>query len=273
MQVRSLHIGSREFFDPRYGPGLLNTVSCADDARRFAEVALARRFESVDQLVGVAATVASVKASIERSAAELSAGDYFILTFSGHGLAVYVNDRLIVTWCFFDDDLRRDELATLLARFNPGVRILVVANCCYSSAGIEPVEGERLLTLLPEDVMITAHKYISLAEDGGDVLRFYDGAVEPWNAALAFFENSAAHIIEIASCGPKERAVDGNDPWNPTPFVAELLQEIRGDHYIGLQGFMDDLTVRCTARTLPSPRHRAYAPRDAAFEGLGPFRS
>ena len=67
----------------------------------------------------------------------LSSGDFFFLTYSGHGGQVpdvtgEEADKQDETWCLYDGQLIDDELYLELSRFAAGVRILVLSDSCHS---------------------------------------------------------------------------------------------------------------------------------------------
>jgi hypothetical protein len=69
----------------------------------------------------------------------LAKGDFFFLTFSGHGGQVNdvsgeEPDKLDETWCLYDGQLIDDELYMELGNFATGVRILVLSDSCHSGS-------------------------------------------------------------------------------------------------------------------------------------------
>jgi hypothetical protein len=82
-------------------------------------------------------TRAAVLAALRTAAKALKSGDYFFLTYSGHGGQVADvsgddADKQDETWCLFDGQLIDDELYVELSRFAKGVRILVLSDSCHS---------------------------------------------------------------------------------------------------------------------------------------------
>jgi hypothetical protein len=74
---------------------------------------------------------------VRNAAKTLSKGDFFFLTFSGHGGQVRdadgdEPDRKDETWCLYDGQLVDDELYVELGRFAAGVRVLVLSDSCHS---------------------------------------------------------------------------------------------------------------------------------------------
>lgn len=150
----SLHIGLNKIDPDHYGSsGQL--FGCHADAQDMAALAQAQGFERSDILLDEQATRATVKAAIEAAAAELTAGDLFLLTYSGHGsqvpdrnqdeLEIQPFDFKDETWCLFDAQLIDDELYALWGRFGPGVRILLLSDSCHSGT---------IAKELPEDMRV-----------------------------------------------------------------------------------------------------------------------
>ena len=123
--------------DPNhYGgwPGTLN--ACEADAQDMSAIAKSCQFK-VKTLLTREATRDNFTREIERAARELSAGDIFILSYSGHGgqvpdLSGEEPDDMDETWCLYDSELLDDELNMLLAKFSKGVRVLVLSDSCHS---------------------------------------------------------------------------------------------------------------------------------------------
>lgn len=74
--------------------------------------------------------------------------DIVLVTFSGHGALVADEaddsdevDNLEHAWCLHDGMLVDDELTAALARFQSGVRVVLVVDCDYGGTG---VKGEQL---------------------------------------------------------------------------------------------------------------------------------
>jgi hypothetical protein len=132
----SINVAAGAVSSFRWGTRLRPLAYADVDARAFADLATARAFDSV-VLSGPQARFDVVHRSIASAAATLGAGDTFILTFSGHGLAGQRRGLVQQSWCLFDDPLMRfgnEGLDALLARFAEDVRVLVVSNCCHSGA-------------------------------------------------------------------------------------------------------------------------------------------
>jgi hypothetical protein len=138
---RSLHIGLNRVDSTKYVDdqghgwhGLLST--CETDARDMA--ALAESVGTVPAtLLGADATAARILRAFRSATRASSAGDFFLLSFSGHGgrmpdLTGDESDRVDETWVTYDRQLLDDEIFLELSRFAAGVRVLIVSDSCFS---------------------------------------------------------------------------------------------------------------------------------------------
>lgn len=134
---RSLHIGLNSV-DPASYEGWSGPLdACEADARDLTALARQEGFAASVTLLTKEATRARVLAELARAVAAAKPGDLFVLSFSGHGGQVRDLNRdeidgLDETWCLFDGQLVDDELYLELARFVPGVRVLVLSDSCHS---------------------------------------------------------------------------------------------------------------------------------------------
>ena len=111
-------------------------MGCANDAHDMQAIAKSQGFETT-VLMTEEATAENVIAAIRAASERLSAGDIFMLTYAGHGGQVLDRsgdeaDREDETWCLYDRHLLDDELYSLYADFDPGVRILIFSDSCHS---------------------------------------------------------------------------------------------------------------------------------------------
>lgn len=133
----SLHIGINMIDKTHYGwDGPI--PCCENDADTIRDIANQQGFET-RQLKTREATREAVKSAILEDAGKLSAGDFFLLSYSGHGGQIPDKSsdetdrkKMDDTWCLFDGQMLDDELNQLLAEFRRGVRVLVLSDSCYS---------------------------------------------------------------------------------------------------------------------------------------------
>jgi hypothetical protein len=165
----SLHIGVNHVNPEHYGgdwDGKLD--ACENDCDDMHTIAQQQGFRA-RALKSEKATRETVTGAIREAAAELGAGDFFFLSYSGHGGTIPdvdgdEADHVDETWCLYDGELLDDELGILWADFAEGVRILVVSDSCHSgtmlksvnlrSAGrvVEPDEAFERCRAMPREV-------------------------------------------------------------------------------------------------------------------------
>jgi hypothetical protein len=150
-QVRkgmSLHVGINHYDSKAYGRKgqvLLNLPSCHHDAKAKKKIAEHFGYEQSILLLNEDATAEKVLAGIDDAADSLENGDIFFLSFSGHGTRVPdrngdEDDGYDEAWCLYDRTIVDDELFEKWKSFRPGVRILVIADCCNSGTSIKNPE-------------------------------------------------------------------------------------------------------------------------------------
>ncbi|MFG3497306.1 caspase family protein [Streptomyces sp. NPDC047928] len=139
----SLHIGLDTVDPHRYDGWDGKLLACENDARDMASLARDAGFADT-VLLTRDGTVDNVTAELRAAAKRLESGDVLLLTYSGHGGQVPNEtgpddepDDLDETLVLYDRQFLDDELNAELARFAPGVRILVLLDCCHSGSGIE----------------------------------------------------------------------------------------------------------------------------------------
>lgn len=131
----SVHVGVNRVNAP--GISVPDLRGCENDARAMYDIAHASGFISPGPILSEEATFDRVITEIESAAAQLSDGDIFLFTFSGHGTrhgtddidevdykdeCLVLHDRILV-----DNVFRRQ----LWPKFKAGVRVLAISDSCY----------------------------------------------------------------------------------------------------------------------------------------------
>lgn len=209
-----------------------------NDAREMCNIAVSRNFEDVTLLRGAEATFERVVGEISRAAAgpnRLTAGDIFLFTFAGHGSRIpdqggeesltgepdgkdeslVLFDRLLL-----DDHLRR----VLWPMFEPGVRIVGVADCCHSGSVLHAIPGDPAADVVvqptgggaagPTGGVVVASSLAGLGPHGGTPRRGVPAAGERFSAGVG---DEAAAADEWAgeegfvSVFPADRGLDDHE--------------------------------------------------------------
>lgn len=132
----ALTIGLNAVDPKHYGGWSGDLNACEADANDMAEIAKLNNFQ-VKTLLTKNASRANVIDEFTKAASTLKPGDFFMLSYSGHGGQIPdVNgdevDDLDETWCLYDGELIDDELNAQFAKFAEGVRVLVFSDSCHS---------------------------------------------------------------------------------------------------------------------------------------------
>ena len=239
----SLNIGLNSVNPSHYGGWSGDLAACEFDAKDMAALATGRGIKATP-LLTKNATRAKVLAALRAAAKALVKGDFFLLTYSGHGGQVpdvsgEEADKLDETWCLYDAQLIDDELYLELGKFAAGVRILVLSDSCHSGTVVRagPPAGTALppqmrSKMMPPSVAMRtyeAHKpfYDKLQQDAAKVEG--DARVEP-DEVLATLTVSTrltkiatrfkARAILISGCQDNQSSYDGE---HNGAFTARLL--------------------------------------------------
>ncbi|MEV5973414.1 caspase family protein [Streptomyces sp. NPDC051921] len=205
----SLHVGLNRVDPDRYGGWDGTLVACENDARDMARLARAAGFSDT-VLLTEEGTVDRITAELRAAAERLAAGDILLFTYSGHGGQVpnvtgddNEPDRRDETLVFYDRQFLDDELHQEFLRFDSGVRIFDLADCCHSGTNIElpgaPAVSGRFV---PEP------KQIELYEQDRD---FYDDLQRSLaKAATPSGNGHGPPVILVSACQDNQVAADGD---------------------------------------------------------------
>jgi hypothetical protein len=228
---RSIHIGINEVDPAEYHdnrPAAL--AGCENDA--LALVALAKQAGFRPRsLLGADATSERIVEVLREHADLLEDGDHLLVTYAGHGGYVLdvggdESDSQDETWVLYDRQFLDDEIKAELARFRPGVRILVLSDSCHSGSVIRDVlpadagaaEPPRLRTM--PDVLCRADS-ASRAETYARAKAEVAGVPEP-----------PAAVVLMAACQDDEEAqeIDGHGVFTSAVVDVWAGGSFTGDH-------------------------------------------
>jgi hypothetical protein len=230
----SLHIGLNSVNPAHYGGWSGPLSACEFDAKDMAALASGRGIKPTI-LLTKDGTRAKALAALRAAAKALVKGDFFFLTYSGHGGQVpdvsgEEADKLDETWCLYDGQLIDDELYAELGKFAAGVRILVLSDSCHSGtvvragppvAGAATIAPELRSKMMPPSVAMRtyeAHKafYDKLQQDVAKASK--DVQVDPDEALAAVAVSTrltkiakrfTARAILISGCQDNQSSYDG----------------------------------------------------------------
>lgn len=248
----SLHIGLNRLDFEKYGSWDGRAHASLNNAWQLAKVARYQGFEDVRLLLNEEATKSNVTNSIEHAAECLEKGDLYFLNFSGHGaqeedLSDDEPDLLDEGWCLYDGVLIDDVLFELWKKFQPGVRILVVADCCHSGESIlngRAVDPKIAWRIKQKRIESAKQKQIAQANELRATVRLL----------------SACRNDQYARSGPYHS-------W----YTARLLEVWnRGEFKKSYAEFHRKIQETQVRKQLP--QHLVIGPENPVFEAQSPFR-
>jgi hypothetical protein len=227
----SLHAGLNAVSAAAYGGWDGPLAACEFDANDMAAIAKSKGMKST-VLLTKKATRSNVLSGIRDAAKALKAGDFFLLTYSGHGGQVpdvsgEEADKQDETWCLYDGQLIDDELYFELSRFAPGVRILVLSDSCHSGtvtrAGPPPLATthQRPKLMPPAVAMRTYREHqafydklqLDLVKAAGKATVDPDAALAQVAASgrlAAIVKKFNPAVVLISGCQDNQTSMDGD---------------------------------------------------------------
>lgn len=147
-----------------------------------AELAEGQGFCSPVRLLGAAASRSRVLAAIEGTAAVSRPGDLVLLTFSGHGgrKACDASGASSSVWVLADGSLWDAEMHEALAAFRPGVRVLVISDCC--NGGVPTCESAGRSRVSASVLVLAACQADRHADGGGMAGHFTTVLLDTWRS-------------------------------------------------------------------------------------------
>jgi hypothetical protein len=259
-QAISIHLGLNAVDAHVYRGWSGPLRGCQNDARAMQAIADARGFTS-RLLLGADATCPNLFAAMDRAAADLSAGDLLLLTYSGHGASLPDRsgdepDQRDEAWCLHDGLLLDDEIHHRLCTFAAGVRVLVVSDSCFSGSvtrddQTKPTARVRRPAALRNGSAATPDRRAPGARVRA-VLRANADEYAARKAAVAATQalEPAAGIILLAACKDRQTAHDGE---LHGLFTAALLATWNGGAFAGgHDAFLAAIWTRVEAAQTPT---------------------
>jgi hypothetical protein len=244
----SVHVGVNETA-PEFG--MTSLGGCVHDAEAMREVALAHNFDARPVLRNDTATLANVKQEIVAAANRLNKdkNGVFLFTFAGHGSktgisptlgeddgqdeTILLSDAIVI-----DDYIRR----VLWSKFDAGVRVLAIADCCHGGSALFAINLRTLLDSVGSFFGSVARtvtgafsarpvrrkpRIREFTDD--DARRINNTNLGQTNSAIIRAELASegkepqATLLTLAGCNDFEDAQDGDDHGAFTKAMLEVL--------------------------------------------------
>ncbi len=250
----SLHIGLNAVSAAAYGGWDGPLAACEFDANDMADIAKSKEMKST-VLLTKKATRSNVLAAMRATAKALKKGDFFFLTYSGHGGQVRdvtgdEPDKQDETWCLYDGQLIDDELYFELSRFAAGVRILVLSDSCHSGTVTRdrpppPATAHQRPKLMPPAVAMRTYRehhafydklQLDLAKAAGKAAVDPDTALANVAASgrlTAIVKKFKPAVVLISGCQDNQTSMDGD---HNGAFTEQLLRVWSEGRFTGNYG-------------------------------------
>jgi hypothetical protein len=204
----SRHFGLNSVNPASYGGWPGNLIACCADATDLAALFARAGFDS-QAIFDQDATLARMRDELAAAACACTAGDWFVLTYSGHGSqrdSSYSLSVQVESLCLYDHLLEDYWLRSYLSRFVAGVNVMIILDSCFSGgmdksgrrirvAPLYVTRGRALPSaapraFLPANIaLLTACDSDETAEDGEDngaytetLLATMTGGAQTWSA-------------------------------------------------------------------------------------------
>ena len=280
----SLHIGINQVDATHYKKsetegwdGALK--GCEADALVMEAIANQQGFET-NLLLTQQATRIAVLQAIENAAKMLEAGDYFLITYSGHGGQVLDiskderkdNDLLggkkdikDETWCLYDAQLLDDELQRLWAAFKKDVCILLFSDSCHSGTVVRDFFNP--LPVPPQGMMDrTAPK------DSFDFTYiFHKQLYDKLQGPKENRPKIVAQVISFAACQDQQLSREDQSKENPGGLFTKSVQKIwTSKNFSNYKSFFEAIEKDMTT-LVQTPKYLAIGSNVSSFEEQPPF--
>ena len=254
-----------------------------NDADAMQEIAAQQGYQKTTVIFDTRATSQVVINEIRIAADTLQSGDSFLLTYSGHGSqtwdnsgdepsneptskALYGTGGKDETLCLYDRQFKDDELNYWLGQFKPGVRIVVISDCCHAGSNIKNLE-ETAVDPLPA-------KGISLDETQVIIAKNQSVYDKTWRSNDFLLPNSRpnASIILLAACQDTEQANATHDPGGYSVFTEKLLAVWDNGNFDGnYRQFLEAIGAQIPAHFYQTPNYLTGGQANPDFENQKPF--
>lgn len=261
----SLHIGLNLVDPAHYNGWNGQLAACEFDAKDMAAIAQKQGIADRTVLLTKQATSAAVTQAIQNAAKKLAKGDFFLLTYSGHGGQVPDTnrdeaDRMDETWVLYDRQLVDDELHQLYSKFKKGVRIFVLSDSCHSGTVVRatpPWEAPQpAIRAMPGSICQATYRKNKATYDG----------IQKANAAAEATELKAT-VLLISGCQDNQVSLDGVR----NGLFTETMKKVwsNGKFKFGYRRFRDTIVAKMPATQ--TPNYFVVGAANAAFENQTPF--
>lgn len=264
----SLHIGLNRI-DPQHYGSDYPLVACINDAKDMLKIARQKGFEESYILTNEKGTYENVVTHIKGAAKKLKSGDFFFITYSGHGAFVPDKDKdepdgNDETWCLYNRMILDDELASLWAKFKSGVRILMLSDSCHSGTVSRTMRADGTY----EDPVPDEKN--RLMKEGHTVYKNFKSLYEnsmPEAVNSTTKNNTKATVILLSGCQDNQTSLDGD---KNGLFTENLLKVYNKGKFNGNYAELRKSLLKLMPAN-QTPNFSLIGKRNIAFETSRPF--
>lgn len=288
----SLSIGLNSVDPKAYNGEWDGALACCEkDARDINKLAVTLNYDKTKVLLTKNATRANVLSAIKDAARALTAGDYYLLYYSGHGGQVTdmnndEEDNSDETWCLYDGELLDDEIYACLADFRPGVRIYVLSDSCHSGtvtkasvrkSSVMYHERRNLIKSMPATVGIESEQkrkkfYAKIQKDIAKKMNSRKaGPAEGAVLDVAEYQWAIKASVKLLSgCQDNQESGASPDPYHNSDFTDRLLITWSGGKF---NSNYEKFHAKIIAQMPPhqTPNVFVLGPEDPEFDRQAPF--
>lgn len=283
----SLHIGVNRVDQSHY-LGLEELKAAVNDAKDYQTIAKEIfGYQKTGLLLDEQASTHNVKSHLLAAADQLSPGDIFFLSYSGHGglvedphFRIKGDEPYDQTWCLYDRQLLDDELYEAFKKFKPGVRILVISDSCHSGsvtrevtarstsaeASLAQQENEfttKLADFLRESDLRSKEVPTDLARRINSRQADLYSTLQDKYKKNSKTEDIGASVRLFAACQDNQITFDGKDNGRFTSVIKDIIYSGEWQELTSTQQFIERLRK---AYAFPTPNFYSYGADNLDFD-------
>jgi hypothetical protein len=265
-------------------PHVAPLTGCDNAAKAMAEIAEQREFSAARVLIDDKATHDAVVDWWKEANHHAVSGDLVFFSFAGHGDSVRIgrNQPAEQTMAFWNKEMADRELLEILSRFRRGVRVVIVADSCFSG-GLVDLDQPTFARAMRSGGMLSAlgggasSDIESLAEKHGKafssrVRAFVDKRERDLTKVVA-------DVLLIASSPKALKSPAGEEGALFSPFSDSLRQAWKahhnGDFADGYRGLFEATKEVASKSPLASQNHPEFVDKlvkTESFVKQAPFK-
>lgn len=288
----SLHIGVNAVDPTHYKLNMQEgwegkLKGCEADAKKMRDIAIKNNFKA-SLLTTAQATTEAVTTAIKKAADTLEKGDYFLISYSGHGGQVLdtskderkdndliggKKDTTDETWCLYDRQLLDDELQQLWATFKEGVCILFFSDSCHSGTSLRGDLQNLFLPPKPTKIQDRVAPKSVFTDNFTDNYTYMDN-LELYTSLQGPEERPeiVANIISFAACQDDQIAREDQSEESPGGlFTKSVIKTLEAGEFTDYASFFERIEADMADLT-QTPKFLKVGDDDNEFGSQMPFK-